>query len=90
MGRRNLKILMPYIHEQLDKGRNKQDIYKELELTRSAQMNIEQYLRREKMENEDYVEEYLIVPEKLKEHRKIFYDGKWYTDVTEDLIDCGG
>ena len=88
-GRRDLQALMPYVREQLAKGRKKTDIYDELELDKYGRININYYLRREKP-IEDEITEYIIMVPPVREVRYFSFEGKRYKDVTEEFIDCGG
>jgi hypothetical protein len=88
--RRDLKGMMPYIKAELQKGRAKKEIFAELDLDQSAKTNIEHYLRRERIEEYDYVESYVIIPPRMRQKKYVTVNGKRYEDITEDIIDCGG
>lgn len=84
----DLKSLVPWVKEELDKGRTKKDIYDEVGLNKYQRQNINAYLRVERQEEE--AEEIIIIPEHVHEKRYVFFKGKRYVDVTREFIDCGG
>lgn len=88
MEKRNLKALLPYIKEQFKRGRDRTEVYEELNLDHSARMNIAACLRRDEEMKEP--ETYIILPPKKRKREKVVINGKTYWDITEDVIDCGG
>jgi len=85
----DLKSLVPWVKEEMDKGRTKKDIYDEVGLNKYQRQNINAYLRYDEPAK-DEVEEYLIIPEHVHEKRYVTFNGKRYVDVTPEFIDCGG
>lgn len=87
--KRDLKWLVPFVKEELAKGRTKKDILDELFLNSYQRQNINAYLRMEKpLDDEEETVQYLI--ERVREKKYVTVKGKRYLDVTADFIDCGG
>lgn len=84
----DLKSIVPWVKEELEKGRPKAEIYDEIGLNSYQRQNINAYLRYDAPPKEE--PKYLIIPEKKKERKFITINGKVYEDITDQLIDCGG
>jgi hypothetical protein len=85
--KRDLKSLLPAIQKEIDAGKPKMRVFEEFHLNRSQVQAINYYLRRDEPIRE---ENYLIIPEKIKEKEYVFVEGKRYLDITAEIVDCGG
>lgn len=85
--RMDLQSLVPWVKEELEKGRSRKEIYDELHLNTGQRNNINYYIDREKKAEEEI---YTFMPYHEKPKRYIVKNGKRYLDITAEFIDCGG
>ena len=84
----NVKDLMPFVEEEIAKGRNKMDVYKELGLSQNQIQSANYYLRKAKEIEEN--KKLIFAQERVRFKKYITIHGKRYEDITADFIDCGG
>lgn len=85
----DLRSLVPWIKEGLQKGKTHKQIYDELFLTPSQRVDMTYYLKEDEIPK-DETDGLTFMPQKKIQRKIVTVKGKTYLDVTEYMVDCGG
>ena len=74
-----LKSIVPWIFEEMCKGRDLEEIFDELGLSAN-----------QRRDEEELIQEHIFSLQRLRVRKYITVNGKRYQDITNEYIDCGG